>query len=59
MEHTYTLGEIVARLGGELLGDAQTRIEQVAALESAQPQNISFFTSTRLRNNLIPPRPVR
>lgn len=52
MEHTYTLGEIVARLGGELLGDAQTRIEQVAALESAQSQNISFFTSTRFKKQL-------
>ena len=52
MEHTFTLGEIVARLGGELLGDAQTQIDQVAALESAQPRNISFFTSTRFKKQL-------
>lgn len=52
MEHTYTLGEIVARLGGELLGDAQIQVDQVAALETAQPRNISFFTSTRLKKLL-------
>ncbi|MBZ0105080.1 MAG: UDP-3-O-(3-hydroxymyristoyl)glucosamine N-acyltransferase [Sulfuricella denitrificans] len=52
MEHTFTLGEIVARLGGELLGDAHTRIEQVAALETAQARNISFFATTRLKKHL-------
>ncbi|PWB57068.1 MAG: UDP-3-O-(3-hydroxymyristoyl)glucosamine N-acyltransferase [Nitrosomonadales bacterium] len=52
MEHTFTLGEIVDRLGGELLGDARVRIDQVAALETAQPCNISFFASTRLKKLL-------
>jgi UDP-3-O-[3-hydroxymyristoyl] glucosamine N-acyltransferase len=52
MEHTFTLGEIVARLGGELLGDARIQIDQVAALETAQPSNISFFATTRLKKQL-------
>lgn len=52
MEHTYTLGEIVSRLGGELLGDAETRIDQVAALDTARPGNISFFTTARFRKQL-------
>lgn len=52
MEHTYTLGEIVSRLGGELLGDDETRIGQVAALETALPGNISFYTTGRFRKQL-------
>ncbi len=52
MRHTFTLGEIVARLGGELLGDTGIQINQVAALETAQPGNISFFTTTRLKKQL-------
>lgn len=52
MEHTYTLGEIVSRLGGELLGDDETRIGQVAALETALPGNISFYTGGRFRKQL-------
>ncbi|MDO8892986.1 MAG: UDP-3-O-(3-hydroxymyristoyl)glucosamine N-acyltransferase [Sulfurimicrobium sp.] len=52
IEHTYTLGEIVARLGGELLGDTQLQIDQVAALETARPRNISFFATTRLKRQL-------
>ena len=52
MEYTYTLSEIVSRLGGELLGDAETRINQVAALETALPGNISFYTVTRFRKQL-------
>lgn len=52
MEHTFTLGEIVDRLGGELLGDARIQINQVAALETAQPCNISFFATSRLKKQL-------
>ncbi|MDO9190721.1 MAG: LpxD N-terminal domain-containing protein, partial [Sulfurimicrobium sp.] len=52
MGHTYTLGEIVARLGGELLGDARLQIDQVAALEKAQQNNISFYATTRLKRQL-------
>lgn len=52
MEQTITLGEIVAHLGGELLGDAQTQIDQVAALETAQARNISFFATKRLKKHL-------
>ena len=39
-----TLGALVAELGGELHGDAALRIEGIAPLESAGPQQISFLS---------------
>ena len=51
-EQTYTLGDIVARFGGELLGDAQVRVSQVASLEKAQACHISFFTASRFQKQL-------
>lgn len=51
-EQTYTLGDIVARFGGELLGDAQVRVSQVASLEKAQACHISFFTAGRFQKQL-------
>jgi len=39
-----TLGALVAELGGELRGDAALRIEGIAPLESAGPQQISFLS---------------
>lgn len=39
---TYTLGEIVKRLGGELVGDPRMRVSQVATLESARPEDLAF-----------------
>lgn len=41
------LGDIVKRLGGELIGDADVRIRQVATLESAGPADITFLTQSR------------
>ncbi|MEK7231225.1 MAG: UDP-3-O-(3-hydroxymyristoyl)glucosamine N-acyltransferase [Pseudomonadota bacterium] len=41
------LGDIVKRLGGELIGDADVRIHQVATLESAGPTDITFLTQSR------------
>lgn len=41
------LGDIVKRLGGELIGDADVRIRQVATLESAGPTDITFLTQSR------------
>ena len=40
-----SLGEISERLGGELIGDAATRIAAVGPLESATPQAISFLAN--------------
>ena len=46
------LAQIVERLGGEIRGDAQTQIAQVATLESAGPQHISFLANSKYRKQL-------
>ncbi|WP_018410638.1 UDP-3-O-(3-hydroxymyristoyl)glucosamine N-acyltransferase [Methyloversatilis thermotolerans] len=46
------LGDIVARLGGELHGDADLLIEQVAPLDSAGSAHISFLSSPKYRSVL-------
>jgi UDP-3-O-[3-hydroxymyristoyl] glucosamine N-acyltransferase len=47
------LHEIVAQLGGELLGGGESveaiRIDRIAALEHATPTSISFLSNARLR----------
>jgi len=48
----YTLSEIVARFGGEIRGDSSVAIRQVATLESAQSDHISFFSNPRYRRLL-------
>jgi len=49
---SYTLAEIVERLGGEVFGDACTRVSQVATLSSAQPHQISFLANLKYRSQL-------
>ncbi len=51
-QQTYTLGDIVARFGGEVLGDARVRVSQVASLETARAEQISFFTGSRFQKQL-------
>jgi UDP-3-O-[3-hydroxymyristoyl] glucosamine N-acyltransferase len=51
-----TLGQIASRLGGRVVGDPQTRVEQVAALERAGARHIAFFTSMRYREQLAATR---
>ncbi|MBX3651479.1 MAG: UDP-3-O-(3-hydroxymyristoyl)glucosamine N-acyltransferase [Burkholderiales bacterium] len=41
------LGEIVNRLGGELIGDPGLGVRQVATLESATPDTIAFLANER------------
>ncbi len=48
----YTLNELVARFGGEVQGEASVRIAQVATLESARADQISFFSHPRYRRAL-------
>lgn len=48
----HRLAEIVERFGGDLLGDGDVRITQVATLESAGPGQISFYASSRYRAQL-------
>ena len=45
---TLRVGDIVAVLGGELLGDAQRGIARLAPLEAAQPDELSFLADARL-----------
>lgn len=48
----YLLREIVERLGGELLGDGNVGLEQVAPLETAGPAHIAFFNRGKYRRQL-------
>ena len=47
-----SLGEITAELGGELIGDAGTRIVAISPLESAGPGSIAFLANPRYRGQL-------
>jgi len=49
---TYRLGEIVAQLGGELVGDPGAEIFRIATLESAGPGDLSFLSHSRYRPTL-------
>jgi UDP-3-O-[3-hydroxymyristoyl] glucosamine N-acyltransferase len=49
---TYRLGEIVAQLGGELVGDPDAEICRIASLESAGPGDLSFLSHSRYRPHL-------
>ena len=48
----FTLAEIVERLGGELAGNPEVVIRQVAALESAGPDELAFLSQRRYRAQL-------
>src|SRR5258706_1647502 len=56
MPGPLTLGQIVARLGGRVAGDAETLVRQVASLEGATAEHISFFTGSRYRAKLAATR---
>jgi len=47
-----SLKEIVARLGGEVVGDAGVRIRRVATLEQAGPDALTFLTNRKYRGQL-------
>jgi UDP-3-O-[3-hydroxymyristoyl] glucosamine N-acyltransferase len=46
------LADIVARLGGELVGDPALRIDHIGPLEGATPSTISFLSHPRYRAQL-------
>lgn len=48
----YTLTELVARFGGELLGDGATRVRQVAALDRAASYEIGFVAQSQYLSQL-------
>ena len=51
-----TLGEIVAQLGGEAVGDPGTRLSGVATLDSAGPEHIAFLANPKYRARLATTR---
>ncbi|HEX2831136.1 MAG TPA: UDP-3-O-(3-hydroxymyristoyl)glucosamine N-acyltransferase [Burkholderiales bacterium] len=53
---TYTLGEIAARLGGEIVGDAGVRIDRVATLDNAGDASIAFLANPRYLKQLATTR---
>jgi UDP-3-O-[3-hydroxymyristoyl] glucosamine N-acyltransferase len=52
MTTSYRLSEIVAQLGGRVLGDTGVHIAQIATLENAQSDQISFLTNSKYRTQL-------
>jgi len=52
MNIPYRLADIAARFGGRVLGDAEVCISQIATLEKAQPDQISFLTNSKYRAQL-------
>jgi len=50
------LGSIVAALGGELHGDAALRIDGLAPLDAAGPQQLSFLSNPKYRQQLAASR---
>jgi UDP-3-O-[3-hydroxymyristoyl] glucosamine N-acyltransferase len=49
---SFALSELVGRYGGEVIGDGSIRISQIAALDSAQPGDLTFITNPRYRPDL-------
>jgi UDP-3-O-[3-hydroxymyristoyl] glucosamine N-acyltransferase len=52
----YRLADIAARFGGRVLGDPDAPVQQVATLEHAGPQHISFLTNSKYRAQLAATR---
>jgi len=47
MGQTITSGDLVKKLGGELVGDTNILINSVASLESANKNSVSFFNNSK------------
>jgi len=48
-----TLGDLVAALGGTLMGDATITVDAIAPLETATPRAITFLSNPRYRSQLL------
>jgi UDP-3-O-[3-hydroxymyristoyl] glucosamine N-acyltransferase len=51
-----TVADIVARLGGQCVGDAAVVIDRIATLEAAQPTHVAFLANPRYRSQLASTR---
>ncbi|MES2562786.1 MAG: UDP-3-O-(3-hydroxymyristoyl)glucosamine N-acyltransferase [Pseudomonadota bacterium] len=49
---TYSLREIVQLLGGEIIGDAEVRVQRMATLDNAGPDAITFLANPRYLSQL-------
>ncbi|HKB82454.1 MAG TPA: LpxD N-terminal domain-containing protein, partial [Burkholderiales bacterium] len=49
---SFSLAELAGRFGGTVMGDATVRIRQVAPLETAGPEDISFLTNRKYQRLL-------
>ncbi len=49
MRASYSLREIAAQLGGEVLGDGEVAVSRMASLASAKPGDLSFLSDTKYR----------
>ncbi len=47
MGQVITSGDLVKKLGGELIGDSNILIDSVASLESSGKNSISFFNNPK------------
>ena len=52
MNRSFRLADIVGRFGGELIGEGETVVAQVATLASAGSSDISFLSSGKYRHQL-------
>lgn len=53
MERTaYRLADIVARFGGQVMGDAETQVRQIGTLEHAVKGQIAFLANAKYRKQL-------
>ncbi len=52
----FRLAEIAGRLGGEVLGDPETRVRRVASLRGAAPGDLSFLVHAKHRSELAATR---
>ena len=52
MNRSFRLADIVGRFGGELIGEGETLVTQVATLASAGPSDLSFLSSGKYRRQL-------
>ena len=56
MSRAFTLAEIVARLGGEAVGEVSAPLTGVATLDSAGPSQIAFLANPRYRGRVATTR---
>jgi len=56
IRESFSLAELAERFGGTVIGDGATRIRQVAPLETAGPEELSFLASRKYQKLLASTR---